>query len=366
VAASTCGCCNPLAANPAIRHWDATAVWIDRAMPLLANLPLILDDTKKCTDPKRIIPHVIYAVTSNQGRGRGSPTGTQTTGRWNTVLLSTGESKITEFTEEAGGAHMRAVCLWGSPFGGTSLDLAHLVNRIEAGVYENYGHALPRLLRYVMQHKGDWKQWRAWKEESRQAYVAQYLEETGGENVQHAHRISEYAAILQTVATIVHAAMPMPWETPDMWKALRTALHGGMEGADQASEALAYLYDDAVARQSEYWDGSSRSTLGYGPTEGGSPRPGVRWRGRWDRQTPAWDAITFTKDTANEVLGRFGIGWKTAVRWWNDRGWIERDVKNNSSYAVAYIAGQTARHIVIKRAAIESIGGGGDGEPAKS
>src|SRR4051794_18740252 len=101
VAASVWGKPDERAVDGALGTWDATTVWIERASAVLHGLPLILDDTKRAKNPK-VIAEALYSVASGRGRGRGNPRSLAQTRTWRTVLLSTGESPATSFTQDGG------------------------------------------------------------------------------------------------------------------------------------------------------------------------------------------------------------------------------------------------------------------------
>jgi hypothetical protein len=146
------------APEAALGTWDATRVWIERASASLHNLPLILDDTKRARYPANV-GQTLYDVASGRGRGRGSKRGMGRVGNWSTVLLSTGEQPATSFTED-GGTRARTLVLWGPPFGSTDEETAVIVDKLNLGILQNYGHAGPRLIRYLLDNQDKWEEFR--------------------------------------------------------------------------------------------------------------------------------------------------------------------------------------------------------------
>lgn len=131
--------------------WDVTRVWIERASGVLSGLPLLLDDTKRARKPQ-LVAQTLYDVASGRGRGRGSIKGTRRSGNWRTVLLSTGEQPAVNFSED-GGTRGRVLTLWGPPFGRADDKTAALVGRLDLAVRQNYGHAGPRFIQFIMAHR---------------------------------------------------------------------------------------------------------------------------------------------------------------------------------------------------------------------
>jgi uncharacterized protein (DUF927 family) len=79
-----------------IYSWDSTKVWVERAAGFLHSVPLILDETKRVKN-KQHVADVLYDFCSGKGRGRGTLQGIDKVNSWNTVLLSTGEQRLTVF-----------------------------------------------------------------------------------------------------------------------------------------------------------------------------------------------------------------------------------------------------------------------------
>lgn len=353
VAASTCGCPTDRAPKTAVYDWGATRVFIDNTLAILQNLPFFLDDTRKAKEP-RDIPQIIYLISGGHARGLGATQrGVQAGASWNTIVFSTGESKITDFGEEQGGTHARVLCVWGPPWKEVSKTAAELVTKVQRGIDEHYGHALPLIVRHAIQNREHWPEWRQWKEQSQSEYVDRFLECTKGQGVQYAHRLAEYVAVLETVASIAHQVLDLPWDKPDFWEVLSPSLLEGVAGADRALVALQIMIDDANARADQYYDAGNTLVEGYAP----DPKdPYGGWRGRWDRGRQYWEYIAFIGDTMREVLSRHNIRTSVAVRWWKDRGWLIRDERDNKNAKVTPMGGERrTRMYQVKREAVELV-----------
>ncbi|MCK4601390.1 MAG: DUF927 domain-containing protein [Phycisphaerae bacterium] len=355
VGASTCGNPNERSPRTLIRPWSATDVWIDRALSIANNAPLFLDDTRKAPDPRKI-PQIVYAVTGGQGKGRGAPRGVQATGSWATILLSTGENRISEFGEEHGGTHGRVLSLWGPPWGIKNMETAAVIDRVKIGIEANYGHALPAFLQFLLAHQKQWDEYRRWFLESQAGYVEAYRSTTSGGAVEFAHRLGAYMAVLQVTATLVHEVLPLPWSAPDLWEVLRTSAMEGIQAADRASFALELALEHAVIHGLRYYD-KGGGCFNYGEASQREPVQG--WAGRWDVSSEHWEYVAFATETLMTLLKPHEISWRIVVRWWNDRGWLLHDKEGKRQIPV-YLGSDrpAARLYAVRREAVLSVSPG--------
>src|SRR5262249_47748838 len=130
-------------------------------------------------------------------RDRGSVKGLDRTTTFTTVLLTSGESRAVGFSED-GGTRARVLTLWGLPFGKADQETARLVHDANVGMLQHYGHAGPRLVRYLLEHRDQWPAWRGWYRKLRTKYLAR----AGGSSV--VGRLADAFAAL-TVAGILAA-----------------------------------------------------------------------------------------------------------------------------------------------------------------
>ena len=104
-----------------------------------------MDETKQApTGPRdrNMVPDAIYQVINGRGNARGAIQGRLKTLYWRTLMLKTGECAAVDQSKNMGPA-ARVLALSGSSFGDYSDDVA----KIEALVYENYGHSGPLFAR---------------------------------------------------------------------------------------------------------------------------------------------------------------------------------------------------------------------------
>jgi hypothetical protein len=357
IAASAWG--DPDDRNPAglVKTWDATATFRERLPAVLNHLPCLLDDTKLAQQPLEVA-RTIYSAVQGQARGRGSVRGMARLATWHTVLYTSGEQPATSFTKD-GGTRARVVSLWGSPFKKVDAETRTIVRHINDQLKRHYGHAGPRMVRYVLDHRD---QWNAWEEEYRQK-VNEY-EERAGDNPFAGRMATDFAAIA-VAARIAHEALDLPWEFEDPIKPLWKQLAKESHSADQATAALRYVIDWANSHQEEFFGRAkpSHKPLGKGETrEVRQPHGG--WAGRWDKnvllpQQPKgqdnWPWIGFIPAKLHSILRDDDFEPDSVLRMWRDEKWLattkEKSVTRHQ--VKARVGEATAWMIAITREAVE-------------
>jgi len=152
---------------------------------------------------------MIYDVASGRGRARGSKEGLARNEAFRTVMLTSGEAQITSFSQE-GGTRARVLELWGSPFGRADAATAQIVNRVNDGVLDDYGHIGPRFVRFLIANRQCWSEWR----EQYRLLRQQFAERAGTNSV--AARMAAHLAAIGMTITLVHQAVDMPWAHRDI------------------------------------------------------------------------------------------------------------------------------------------------------
>lgn len=321
-AASVWGCPDERSEASVLHTWDTTRVWIERTASLLNGLPMVLDDTKRVfsslprEQARAMVNSVIYTYASGKGKGRGSVQGTQRTGSFRSVLISSGEEPCVDSSTQHGGARARVLSLWGSPFGAGHQ--GQLVKSLNQTVLANYGLAGPMLVRYLLSKRHSWP---IWQDEYR--LILQCYSTLAEEN-NVAGRLSEIFAVLESVANRLREAVPgleypaSPREVlARVWKDTVTETS---KSADRALAALRDLYDWSAANQQKFY-GRHKVNASNAPIE-----PSGGWAGRWD-DDHKWDHIAYLRKPLEERLERFGYDVSATVRTWADRGWLNLDAK---------------------------------------
>lgn len=347
-AASAWGNPDDRAPASALGTWDATRVWIERASTVLNGIPLILDDTKRAKNP-RLIAQTIYDVVQGRGRGRGSPNGMRRLGTWSTVLLSSGESRAVDFTED-GGTRARMLTIWGSPFGKTDAATGARVLRINQGVLLNYGHVGPRLVAFLLRHRDRW-------ERGREQYAKAQCEalERAGDNP-IAGRIAAYFAAIEMAAKLVHQAIPeLPWKFEDQLDGIWRALTAEAIESDRATVALDRVYAWAVGHQTQFWGRHEVDREGY-------PRlSAAGLAGYWER-SPDWEFVGFITTQLHRVLAEMDYEPESIMRIWRDRRWLVVDHQGKSPRVRLGNESARVRVVALKRTEIEAASDIGTGE----
>ncbi|MFH0822209.1 MAG: bifunctional DNA primase/polymerase [Pseudomonadota bacterium] len=221
--------------------WDTTRVAAERKAALVCDTPLILDDTKRAARRGRfgnsVISEILYSFDQGQGRDRGSLDGRRQTAFWQGVLLSSGEAKVTSYSEDAG-QRMRGLCIEGLPFGETSPETTKLVNSLNAELIVNYGHAGRRFVLWLIENRKRWK-------EFRDLYNARVQEFSSQNELEG--RWAGYAAAISIAGQLVHEALGLPWDYKDPFIDLWEEIKEQTEDVDIDRRALVELVSWAAA-----------------------------------------------------------------------------------------------------------------------
>lgn len=200
--------------------------------------------------------------------------------------------------------------MWGSAFKNADANTAEVVKSLNMVLREHFGHAAPRVIQFIQEHKADWPLWKKAYEELRHHFSRR----AGIDPV--AGRISDYFATLACVIPLIHAALPelrrdMPLKAiiDDLWA---VAIKGTDE-ADRALTALQYAYSYAVENQGKFW---LRNTQLNEPSGG--------WLGSWD-SADDWKYIAFTTTALRAFLAKQEFDVEAVLKTWKDRGWLETD-----------------------------------------
>lgn len=119
-----------------IATWNDTQVAIAKRLGLASGVPVVLDESSVVTWDS-VVKDVLYAIPAGEERGRGNRSGgMQHRETWRTIVITTGEKSICEFTKD-GGTAARVVPCEGEPFG----DSGSVAVSVGAGVDACYGTA---------------------------------------------------------------------------------------------------------------------------------------------------------------------------------------------------------------------------------
>lgn len=351
VAASVWGSPDERSGQSYIRSWGGTEFGIERLASVYNGLPLLLDDSKRARKKlgRSVVADVLYTIVNGIADVRATRYGLRHTRYWRTVLLSTGESRIIDASKD-GGTAARALCLWGPPFGGTSKATGQVIRELNRLLMRNYGHAGPLFIRWLLEHKNEWPRWT-----EQLVVLAVEMEDACAKLTDSGvtTRVTDYLAMLELAARLVHRALDLPWQLKSPVKKLAPEMAGGASATDRAAEALAYAYSWALANSSRFWS-TNDSTDRMAPPGG--------WLGRWDKRSERnitqndWGWIGFLRGPLGDELERVGFDPEACVRLWADRGWIRVLTGKRTTVLTRVWGGEAVRMIQVLRTAVRPDG----------
>jgi len=308
-AAATWGCPDQTVPGSLMMTWDTTRVGIERSMRVLNGIPIVIDDTKQAKRPEDV-SQAVYDVTGGRGRTRGSEQGLAATATWRTVMITSGEQPMTSFSED-GGTRARILEVWNSPFGCTSAEMAAFVTRLREEFNQNYGHAGPRFVAYLIDQRA---QWEVWRNEYNRARLA-YEQLAGSNNV--ASRMAAHVAVLEVGARLVHEALALPWPYENVIRGLWDELTADAAEADRAAVGMRLLLNFCATQRHRFEGGEAANN-----SPGGVPLQG--FVGRWIHHVTIGDPhdcrVVYVQ-VVNDLLTSAGFEPQSMKRMWRDRGW---------------------------------------------
>jgi len=347
VAASVWGCPDINDQNSLISSWDMTAVGFERRASTLSCLPLLVDDTKRARSFRgdSIVPTTIYEITNGMGRSRGSLKGTAKTSYWKTIMITTGEQRVVDF-DKSGGTAARVVTLWGNPFGINNEKTSYLIRKMRLALLENYGHAGPAFVKWLIDHKADWPEWKKHHHETsegiRDIMLAQASEPS---DISVFDRISVNLATIEMAAELAHQAMDFPWKYESPIAPMLHLAIGGITMADREVEALKHVISVAMANRNKFLAG-----------ENTKDEPNSGWMGYWDPHY-RWDYIAFYQHALEKLLRDEGYEPRSTFNRWLESGWLKVDKDKKRFATKIYKVDGAPRMVTIKRDAIVKITG---------
>ncbi len=349
VVGSQWGCPDEHRPDSVVKTWMGTKVFRERVPSVVHSLPTIFDETKHVQDRDEIAK-MIYLVGQGLGKGRGSVRGIARQATFPTVLFSSGEQPCTSFARD-GGAHVRAIILWGSPFGEVDPEIGKIVSEINLAVLSNYGHAGPIFVQFLLDNRAQWDDWRS----NYRDLIREY--EQWGEGNPYTLRQAPLLATIRMASWLVHQAIELPWNDTDPIAPVWDQITRETADADLAGAALRHVMGWAASNQNTFF------CSGLWHSQGSANRS---WSGRWDyrqdlhdeSQESNWEWIGFCRGVLVQVLRDGGYDAESTVRTWFDRGWLkiseEASGKRRQEYKTR--VGSTSSWVVaIRRTAIEEL-----------
>lgn len=291
---------------PSVVHsWDMTKVWLEQTAGFMGHLPVILDDTKRAKS-NRVVRDVIYDFAFGNGRGRGARTGgTRKVAHWKSVLLSSGETAITSFSQD-GGTRARVLELSGKPLGVNPRKGATIAEKLQHLASIHYGHMGRKFIDYLVENRDHWDQIREAFRQAQDRYAGSL--QTGV-----ARRHAPNLAAMEIAGEIAHR-LGMPRPKVDVFGHLiRAAISMGSE-ADRPLAALFEVVTWCVQNQERFWGRMERvDTL----------KLNGNWAGVWEATD--WPYIGIASSVLRGILEREGFHPPEIIDRWVERGYLVQD-----------------------------------------
>ena len=304
LAASVWGMSND--GHPSMMHsWDMTKVWCEQTASFLNNLPIILDDTKRAKS-WRTVRDVVYDFAFGAGRGRGAKDGgTRNTLEWRSVLISSGESAITSFSQD-GGTRARVLELRGQPMGNNPKVGSQIAERISEICSDNHGHLGRKIIDYLVANESHHDQIREQFKESRERFKLAL-------DTPVARRHASNLAALGLAPEIIHTlGVPRPAQSPFAFF-VQAAREAG-KNADRPLAALQEVVNWSAAHQNHFVGRADRNS------GGGYNQPPSGWAGVWARE--GWEFLGINGRILRRILKDEGFHPAEVVDRWRERGWL--------------------------------------------
>lgn len=315
-----------------VRAWDTTKVGLETSATEMNDHPTFLDDTMQA-QKKESLHEFIYSFVNGCGKSRGSRDGSaRAVTKWRGVLISTGESAITDYSQ-AGGTRGRVLQIKRLPFGDQSEKVRTLLRNFDIVSRKNYGYLWPMMLEFLVKNS---------VENIKKYFEQQYS--TLGAQPGVIARLAQSAALITTAGKLIHQVCPELGEFKNPFAGeLWSTIVEDAAMADMDVRALDCLQQWAVANKSRF----------FVPVEIGDTRykesstqeePLGGWAGVW----PTIGFVGFLESTLKKALHEMGFDWRACVRAWADRGYILTSSDRKRLQKTVRIGGILTRVIAVK------------------
>jgi putative DNA primase/helicase len=278
------------------------------------------------------VEQFIYLLVNGQGRMRGSKAGLAENFNWRTVGISSGEAPITSYAVSSG-AMARVIPIKGSPFGQSDPVSRKEVDELNRQVRENYGHAGPLWVRWIVDHQPKWTEWK-----QRYDAVRYRFDDTFGA----ASRVADACALLSLAGELVHEALPLPWNYSDPIAQLWETIAAEFSEIDVGVRALRDVYEFAVANPGRFYRKDKLPITD-------------NCYGAWEYEQDGWQSLNFIPTVLKARLTDLGYRYEEITQNWREKGWVLVDHEN---YNPRFSLGNTrTRLIAIRRSAIMEVNG---------
>ncbi len=328
IIASIYGNPNINASDSIIRSWNATQISIERQLGLLNGIPFILDDTKLVQYPD-MLSKVIYEATMGWGRGRGSIKGTAMTSSWQSILITSGESKLVDIAKTGdGGIHGRVLGITLRPFGRITEKKAEKIAELNSIIRYNFGGMGRIFVEKLIKSKPSWPQYKMYYKR----LIKQYRQDVKVHGI--GDRFAEYISLIHLTGNLVKHHLGFKWDYRNSIKTVYGNIIDEMVmNSDIAKNALLYIIDHVVSRSDHFWN--PKASL---------KQPLYGWLGAFDRQ----GNIGFLRDGLDSTLSKKGFEPHSVLKEWKNRDWLRINEQRGFCSKVA-IEEDRKRCVVLKK-----------------
>lgn len=278
-------------------NWDSTKVALEQNASAFSDLPLFFDESQLNTYPKDIGTS-IYNVANGMGRERGAAGGgTQLTGTWSTVMLSTGEqSLLSLIPKNFSGLDARIIPVEGKTLGGLN---ARQAQSLAVFVKNNYGHLAPKFVEYLQ--KADKK-----KLSTRYEQLTEMLRPWvyPGDAIQM-RKAETYAPLILAIELLGKVLPNHEDSTSIMWYALVEfwkELCRKHQSQQVALKALTVIHDFQTENERKFINDQSQANDQYG----------TMYKGH----------LAIVPTILEKLLAKNGLSAENTLREFEERGWL--------------------------------------------
>lgn len=335
-----------------IQGWDQTQVALERMCATRAHLPIILNDTKK-RNSRLDMGQVLFMLHEGQGRGRGTIGGTAAVAGWRSIVLSTGEAKITDYASASdGGIHGRVICVTDLPWG--SAHEGDRVRRFQFRIGEHWGHAGRQWVAWLAARRAtEIERWRSLHSEASERYL-----QAAGDHPR-AQRLAKMGAVVRLAATLATEALGLGvLEGEACCDEMFRRVASTTPSQKPHEEALRRLWSWTVANQSRFYNTTRKSQV----------EPHGGWVGRWDAHSEVgkedlWREVAYGQVALESVLRQLGYDAPASIRsMWAQQNLTEwttakrGDKIERRKDRRVRIDGQLEECAIVPRRALEQVG----------
>lgn len=325
----------------AVLAWDSTPYALELHVNAVRGLTVCIDETQRAKPDN--VQKTVYDLTTDSGKMRGAKAGgVQTTSRFESIVIATGEQSISDFGD-AGGARARVLTMWGPPWSrGTAAErvtdkVAAFQRDVIDTLTDHHGHVGRVFAGYLAGLTTD----------DRRGLRARYRTLCNAASVEveatsPAHpigsRLAEYAAFVRLVGELAEQVFGLRarsgWLTDERWADMMLR----SRPADVATAAMQRLVEFALSRSLQLVDH---------PDNDKANRDLI---GRWWPSPTNRPRLALVASVANDVLRQSGFQIGACVSAWADRGWVDGNGGSKTQTTVAMSGGRVRAYQLTEAA----------------